>query len=408
MTENVIGNAVIKASVDSTGVESGVERVGKSLDGMAARAKAAAGQAAQAVDGVGVGGGTAADKLDQTTRRIVTQIERVTAAARAGGRDTAAYFESIAQARGANLDALRPYLDQLKQAQELQRGAGMSAAQMANSMRMVGPQVTDIVTQLASGQAPLTVFIQQGGQLKDMFGGVAPAARALGAAVVGLINPITVAGAAIVGLAAAYKMGSDEASAFEKALVMSGGAVGRTAGQLQDMAKSVSGIAGTQHNAAAAIAELAGSTKIAGENLQGFATTAVLLDRTLGQSFADSRKQLEELAKAPSEASLKLNDQFNYLTATVYKQIKALEESGRTAEAAALAQRTFFDEAAARAQTLDNQLGFIARSWRDIKGEILGVVDAIAQIGRPSTTEAQINAIRASIAAANAVYMTHK
>jgi hypothetical protein len=35
MTENVIGNAVIKASVDSTGVESGVERVGKSLDGMA-------------------------------------------------------------------------------------------------------------------------------------------------------------------------------------------------------------------------------------------------------------------------------------------------------------------------------------------------------------------------------------
>lgn len=145
MTENVIGNAVIKASVDSTGVESGVERVGKSLDGMAARAKAAAGQAAQAVDGVGVGGGTAADKLDQTTRRIVTQIERVTAAARAGGRDTAAYFESIAQARGANLDALRPYLDQLKQAQELQRGAGMSAAQMANNMRMVGPDRKSVV-----------------------------------------------------------------------------------------------------------------------------------------------------------------------------------------------------------------------------------------------------------------------
>ena len=403
MTENVIGNAVIKASVDSTGVESGVERVGKSLDGMAARAKAAAGQAAQAVDGVGVGGGTAADKLDQTTRRIVTQIERVTAAARAGGRDTAAYFESIAQARGANLDALRPYLDQLKQAQELQRGAGMSAAQMANNMRMVGPQITDIVTQLASGQAPLQVFIQQGGQLRDIFGGIAPAARALGAAVLGLINPITVGAAAVVGLAAAYKLGADEAVAFERALVMSGNSVGRTAGQLQDMAKAVSGIAGTQHNAAAAIAELAGSTKIAGDNLQSFSATAVLLERTLGQSFADSRKQLEDLAKAPTEASLKLNEQFNYLTAAVYRQIKALEDSGRSAEAAALAQRTFFDEAANRAQTLDNQLGYIARTWRDIKGEILGVVDAIAQIGRPSTTEAQINAIRQSIAAARGV-----
>ena len=103
MTENVVGNAVIKASVDSTGVDAGVERVGKSLDGMAARAKAAAGQASQAVGSVGTGGEGAADKLDRTTQRIIGQIERVTAAARAGGRDTAAYFESIGQARGANL-----------------------------------------------------------------------------------------------------------------------------------------------------------------------------------------------------------------------------------------------------------------------------------------------------------------
>lgn len=403
MTENVVGNAVIKASVDSTGVDAGVERVGKSLDGMAARAKAAAGQASQAVGSVGTGGEGAADKLDRTTQRIIGQIERVTAAARAGGRDTAAYFESIGQARGANLDALRPYLDQLKQAETLQRGAGVSAAQMANNLRMVGPQITDIVTQLAGGQAPLQVFIQQGGQLKDIFGGIAPAARALGTAVLGLINPITVSAAALVGLAAAYKLGADESVAFERALVMSGNSVGRTSGQLQDMAKSVSGIAGTQHNAAAAIAELSGSTRIAGDNLQSFATTAVLLDRTLGQTFAESRKQLEELAKSPAEASLKLNDQYNYLTAAVYRQIKALEESGRAGEAAALAQRAFFDEAASRAKTLDDQLGYIARTWRDIKGEVLGVVDAIAQIGRPSTTEAQINAIRQSIAAARAV-----
>ena len=403
MTENVVGNAVIKAAVDSTGVEAGVERVGKSLDGMAARAKAAAGQASQSVGGMGAGADAAAEKLDRNTQRMIAQIQRVTAAAQAGGRDTAAFFENRAAQIGANVDALRPYLDQLTKAQSLHGAVGVSAAQMANNMRMVGPQITDIVTQLAGGQAPLQVFIQQGGQLRDIFGGIAPAARALGTAVLGLINPITVGAAAVVGLAAAYKLGADEAVAFERALVMSGNSVGRTAGQLQDMAKSVSGIAGTQHNAAAAIAELSGSTKIAGDNLQSFATTAVLLDRTLGQTFAESRKQLEELAKSPAEASLKLNDQYNYLTAAVYRQIKALEESGRAGEAAALAQRAFFDEAAARAKTLDDQLGYIARTWRDIKGEVLGVVDAIAQIGRPSTTEAQINAIRQSIAAARAV-----
>ena len=73
---------------------------------------------------------------------------------------------------------------------------GMSAGQMANNMRMLPMQLTDIVTGLASGQAPLTVLLQQGGQLKDTFGGVGNAARALGGYVAGLVNPFTLAAAA--------------------------------------------------------------------------------------------------------------------------------------------------------------------------------------------------------------------
>ena len=48
---------------------------------------------------------------------------------------------------------------------------GLSAAQMTNNLRMAPAQMTDIVTSLASGQKPMTVLLQQGGQLKDMFGG---------------------------------------------------------------------------------------------------------------------------------------------------------------------------------------------------------------------------------------------
>jgi phage-related minor tail protein len=47
-------------------------------------------------------------------------------------------------------------------------------------MRGLPAQITDISVGLASGQRPLMVLLQQGGQLKDMFGGVAPAAKALG------------------------------------------------------------------------------------------------------------------------------------------------------------------------------------------------------------------------------------
>ena len=55
---------------------------------------------------------------------------------------------------------------------------GISERQLAAAMRGVPAQLTDIVVSLQGGQRPLTVLLQQGGQLKDMFGGVVPAARA--------------------------------------------------------------------------------------------------------------------------------------------------------------------------------------------------------------------------------------
>jgi len=77
---------------------------------------------------------------------------------------------------------------------------GMSAKAYAANLRNVPAQFTDIAVSLQAGQAPLTVFLQQGGQLKDMFGGIGPAAKALGGYIVGLINPFTVAAAAALGL----------------------------------------------------------------------------------------------------------------------------------------------------------------------------------------------------------------
>src|SRR5689334_9755793 len=79
-----------------------------------------------------------------------------------------------------------------------------SAKEMAFAMRGVPAQFTDIVTSLQAGQNPMTVFLQQGGQLKDMFGGIGPAARALSGYVIGLVNPFTLAAGAAGLLALAY------------------------------------------------------------------------------------------------------------------------------------------------------------------------------------------------------------
>src|SRR5205085_7760867 len=80
----------------------------------------------------------------------------------------------------------------------------LSARQMAASMRMVPAQLTDIFVGLSSGQQPFTVLIQQGGQLKDMFGGVVPAAKALGSTLLGMINPTVLLATAAGALAVVW------------------------------------------------------------------------------------------------------------------------------------------------------------------------------------------------------------
>src|SRR5690606_14904970 len=105
------------------------------------------------------------------------------------------------------------------------------------------------------GQRPLNVLLQQGGQLKDMFGGIGPAARAMGGYVMGLVNPVTLAAAAIGGLYMAYQAGAIEGERFHKSLVMTGEAANGNVDRLMNMAARIDDIAGTQRNAAAALNE---------------------------------------------------------------------------------------------------------------------------------------------------------
>ena len=99
------------------------------------------------------------------------------------------------------------------------KGAANSIKQTEQALRYLPMQMTDVATGLASGQSPFMVLIQQGGQLKDSFGGIAPAVRAVGGYVAGLINPFTIAAAAVGALAIAYKQGSDEQTAFAKSII---------------------------------------------------------------------------------------------------------------------------------------------------------------------------------------------
>jgi phage-related minor tail protein len=273
---------------------------------------------------------------------------------------------------------------------------GVSAGQTQAAMRQLPAQITDIWTSLASGQAPMTVAIQQGGQIKDSFGGVVPAGRAM----LGMLTPLNVAiggTAATLGLLAlAYNQGAAEGDTFARSIILTGNASGTTTGQMAAMARSLDAVIGTQGEAAEVLAQINSTGQVAASSLQRFTEVAMRLDR-VGVPVADTVKQFAELGRSPVDASVKLNQQINYLTKSLYDQIVALDKQGRTAEAAQLAQSTYASAMNARAAELENRLGTLERAWRGIVSTAKDAWDAMLGIGREETVQEKISAAQEEV-----------
>lgn len=273
-------------------------------------------------------------------------------------------------------------------------GAGMSAGQLNNALRILPAQITDITVGLSTGQSPFTVLLQQGGQLKDMFGGVGPAIRAVGGYVAGLITPFTLAAAGAVALAVAYEKGAAEARAFSAAIVMTGNAAGVTEGALAAMAKRISDIRGTTGNAAEVLAKLVATGKLAGESIEDLGRAAVVAQVATGRSVDDMVKDYERIADAPTEAIAKLNERYHFLTLAVYDQIKALEDEGRMHDAARLALSTYAQAMEQRSAQVAQNIGLLESAWRGVTSVAKGAWDAMLGIGRDLTPQDRIGDIQ--------------
>lgn len=301
---------------------------------------------------------------------------------KAGKLDTATYDEYKAK-----IDTTRKGLTSFDDS--LTR-TGNTAKQTAAALRGVPAQFTDIATSLQGGQAPLTVFLQQGGQLKDMFGGAGPAAKALGGYVLGLVNPFTVAAAAVGTLGLSYYQGSKEADAYSQALILTGNAAGTSAGAIGSMAANVSRSVGTIGAASAVLAQLAGSSKIPASSFEMIATAALKMEDATGKAASQTVADFEKLAKDPVKYSAELNEQLGYLTASTYAQIEALSKQGDRQGAANLAEKAYAEAISSRADIIKSKLGLVETAWDGVKSAAKGAWDAALDIGREDTFEQKL------------------
>ncbi|EJN17234.1 phage tail tape measure protein, lambda family [Pseudomonas sp. GM79] len=204
-------------------------------------------------------------------------------------------------------------------------------------------------------------------------------AGASAAGLLAILAPIALATAAVGGLAVAYYKGSEEQDAYTKGLVLTGNASGMTASQLGEMARQVSATVGTTGQAAEVLALLAGNGKIAGESFGGIAQAAVSMKEATGKAIKETVAEFEKIADEPVKASAALNEQYHYLTASVYSQIAALEEQGDHAGAVKLATEQYADAINERTPRILENLSF----WEKGYNAVARAADNLKNLGRP-------------------------
>ncbi|MEZ6834469.1 phage tail tape measure protein [Pseudomonas aeruginosa] len=346
---------------------------------------------------------------------------------------------NAARGRGIDPDVFTTYNAKLQEQRDRLLGtsdamavAGISAGQYRQAMRQLPAQITDVVTSLASGMPLWMVAIQQGGQIKDSFGGVGATFQALGdqvksffgiasnasdglddiargadaaaasannakTAMVGLSgagSAFIVIGAAVaaagVALALAYEKGSSEADELNKAIVLTGNYAGTTAGQLSAMAASLARANGTQYEAVAVLSEITATGKFTVDQIEQVATTSIAMQEATGKAVSDTVAEFSKLADEPVKASQQLNEKYHYLTASVYEQIAALDQQGDSLGAAQLAMDAYSQAMDERASQIVENLGTLETAWKTVAGVAKGAWDEMLGVGRTETPEERL------------------
>ncbi|EKR1710082.1 phage tail tape measure protein, partial [Salmonella enterica subsp. enterica serovar Carrau] len=203
--------------------------------------------------------------------------------------------------------------------------------------------------------------------------------------------------AAVYGLGRAWYEGEKESEEFNRQLILTGSYAGKTAGQLNEMAKSLAGNGVTQHDAAGVLAQVVGSGAFTGPAVDMVSRTAARMQEAVGQSVDETIRQFKRLRDDPVNAAKELDRTLHFLTATQLEQIRVLGEQGRTADAAKIAMSAYSEEMNKRAGDVHDNLGWIERAWNAVGNAAKQAWDRMLDIGREDTLDEKIAALQKKI-----------
>ncbi|EGO6624936.1 TPA: phage tail tape measure protein [Escherichia coli] len=264
--------------------------------------------------------------------------------------------------------------------------AGISVGQYKAAMRTLPAQFTDIATQLAGGQNPWLILLQQGGQVKDSFGGMIPMFRGLAGAISLPMVGVTSLAVATGALAYAWYQGDSTLSAFNKTLVLSGNQSGLTAERMLTLSRAGQAAGLTFNQAGESLAALVSAGVRGGEQFDAINQSVARFASASGVEVDKVAEAFGKLTTDPTSGLMAMARQFRNVTADQIAYVAQLQRSGDEAgalQAANDAATKGFDEQTRR---LKENMGTL-ETWADKTGKAFkSMWDAILDIGRPESS----------------------
>ncbi|ENG6824606.1 phage tail tape measure protein, partial [Escherichia coli] len=264
--------------------------------------------------------------------------------------------------------------------------AGISVGQYKAAMRTLPAQFTDIATQLAGGQNPWLILLQQGGQVKDSFGGMIPMFRGLAGAITLPMVGVTSLAVATGALAYAWYLGDSTLSAFNKTLVLSGNQSGLTADRMLTLSRAGQAAGLTFNQARESLAALVNAGVRGGEQFDAINQSVARFASASGVEVDKVAEAFGKLTTDPTSGLIAMARQFRNVTAEQIAYVAQLQRSGDEAGALQAANDIAtkgFDEQTCR---LKENMGTL-ETWADKTGKAFkSMWDAILDIGRPESS----------------------
>ncbi|HGO4889132.1 TPA: phage tail length tape measure family protein [Klebsiella pneumoniae] len=286
--------------------------------------------------------------------------------------------------------------------------AGISIGQYNNAMRMLPAQLTDVATQLAGGQSPWLILLQQGGQVKDSFGGLLPTFRGL----LGAVSPLAVGVAALTaagaGIGYIFYQGTSTLSDFNKTLTLSGNTAGLTTDRMLALAKSGQQAGLTFDQTTDSLTALINAGVGAGARFDELSQSVAKFSTASGIPIEKVAEAFGKLTNDPTSGLIAMAQQFHNVTAEQIDYVAQLQRSGDEAAALQAANDAATKGFNTQTQSLIDNMGTIERSADSLKRAFKSMWDAALDLGRPDTAGEMVSKAKSAFKQADDIWNLRK